>query len=166
MYNCRVRTPAVLCLWTEIAPTFTLEDETVLRAVFPYLEVGLQVNAAADVVWQILVDTSRWVEWGPSIRAVDSTERFLTALSSGHVRTFLGFSVPFAVTRFEPGRSWSWHIFGIPATTHTVESLGANRTRLLFGVPLIAFPYLVVCFVAMKRIRSLIMHSQDRASAS
>jgi hypothetical protein len=128
----------------------------VLRAVFPYFEVGLQVNAAAEEVWQILVDTSRWVEWGPSIRGVESTDRFLTALSSGRVRTLLGFSVPFAVTRFEPGRTWSWRVFGIPATTHTVESLGANRSRLLFGVPLIAFPYLLVCHVAMKRIDALI----------
>ena len=54
-----------------------------LRVVFPYIEVGLSVKASAEEVWQILVDTSRWVEWGPSIRAVESTERLLTALSSG-----------------------------------------------------------------------------------
>ena len=54
-----------------------------LRVVFPYIEVGLIVKAAANEVWQILVDTSRWVEWGPSIRAVECTERFLTALFLG-----------------------------------------------------------------------------------
>ena len=128
-----------------------------LRVVFPYIEVGLLISAAPDEVWRMLVDTSRWLEWGPSIREVDSTDRFLTVHSSGRVRTVLGFSVPFAVTRFEAGKSWSWRIFRIPATTHTVESLGANRSLLLFGVPLIAFPYLLVCFLAMKRIRSLII---------
>ena len=143
-------------LEVEIVLTFGQEGGTLLRVVFPFIEAGLLVNAAADEVWQFLVDTSRWVEWGPSIRGVESTDRFLTALSSGRVRTLLGFSVPFAVTRFEPGRTWSWRVFGIPATTHTVESLGANRSRLLFGVPLIAFPYLLVCLVAMKRIDALI----------
>jgi hypothetical protein len=138
----------------------------VLRVVFPHIEVGLLVNAAADEVWQILVDTSRWVEWGPSIRAVECSERFVTASSSGRVRTVLGFSVPFAVTRFEPGRTWSWRVFSIPATTHTVEQLGANCSRLLFGVPLIAFPYLLVCLVATKRILTLIERRQGPVSGS
>lgn len=132
-----------------------------LRIVFPYIEVGLPVGAGADRVWTLLNDTSRWVEWGPSIRDVESTERFLTAHSSGRVRTVLGFTVPFAVTRFEPGRTWSWRVLGIPATTHAVESLDANRSLLLFGVPLTAFPYLLVCLAAMKRIRSLAEHDWD-----
>jgi hypothetical protein len=128
----------------------------VLRVVFPYIEVGLLVRAAADEVWKALVDTSRWVEWGPSILAVESTERFLTALSSGRVRSILGFSVPFAVTRFKPGRTWSWRVFGITATSHTVESLGASRSRLIFGVPIPAFPYLFVCLIAIRRLAALI----------
>ena len=137
-----------------------------LRVVFPHVEVGLPVNADADEVWRILVDTSRWVEWGPSIRAVESTERFLTARASGRVRTVLGFLVPFAVTRFEAGKSWTWRIFGLPATTHGVESLGPKRSRLFFGVPLIAFPYLLVCSLALRRISSLVEHHQGPASAS
>ena len=137
-----------------------------LRLVFPYVEVGLLINADADGVWRILVDTSRWVEWGPSIRAVESTERFLTARASGRVRTVLGFSVPFAVSRFEPGKNWTWRIFGLPATTHEVESLGPKLSRLFFGVPLIAFPYLLFCSVALRRISSLVEHHQGPASAS
>lgn len=158
--------PTGVGLWLETATTFQMEDAAVIRLAFPYIEVGLAVNASADAVWRILVDTSRWVEWGPSIRAVESPERFLTASSAGRVKTFLGFSVPFSVTRFEPGETWSWRVFGIPATTHTVESLGPKRSRLLFGVPLTAFPYLLVCFVAMRRISSLIERRQDPASAS
>lgn len=141
-----------------MAHPFERKDSAVLRVVFPYVEVGLLINADADEVWRILVDTSRWVEWGPSICAVESTERFLTARSSGRVRTVLGFSVPFAVTRFEPGKSWTWRVFGLPATTHAVESLGPKRSRLFFGVPLIAFPYLLVCSLALRRINSLVEH--------
>jgi hypothetical protein len=137
-----------------------------LRVAFPYIEVGLVVRAASDAAWKILVDTSRWVEWGPSIRAVECSERFLKAFSSGRVRTVLGFSVPFAVTRFEPGKCWSWRVFGISATTHTVESLGANHSRLLFGVPILAFPYLLVCLVAIRRLVALIERNRDPASVS
>jgi hypothetical protein len=136
-----------------------------LRLVFAYIEAGLLVRAASDAVWNILVDTSRWVEWGPSIRAVECSERFLTAFSSGRVKTVLGFSVPFAVSRFESGKAWSWRIFGIPATTHTVESLGANRSRLLFGVPILAFPCLLVCSIAIRRLAALIERNRDPASA-
>jgi len=134
------------------------------KVVFPYVEIGLVVKAAADEVWKVLIDTSRWAEWGPSVRAVACPDRFLTVLSSGWVRTVLGFSVPFAVTRFEPGRSWSWRVLGVPATTHTVESLGTNRSQLSFGVPLMVFPYLLVCLVAIKRLRAIIEQGRDPAS--
>ena len=70
------------------------------KVVFPYVEIGLVVKAATDEVWKVLIDTSRWAEWGPSVRAVASPDRFLTALSSGWVRTVLGLWVPFAATRF------------------------------------------------------------------
>ena len=134
-----------------------------LRVAFPYIEVGLVVRAGSDAAWKILVDTSRWAEWGPSIHAVECSERFLKALSSGRVKTVLGFSVPFAVTRFESGKAWSWRVFGIPATTHTVESLGAKHSRLLFGVPILAFPYLLVCLVAIRRLVALIERNRDPA---
>ena len=137
-----------------------------LRLVFAVIEAGLLVRTASDALWNILVDTSRWVDWGPSIRAVECSERFLTAFSSGRVKTVLGFSVPFAVTRFESGKAWSWRIFGIPATTHTAEGRGANRSRLFFGVPLPAFPYLLVCLIAIRRLVALIERSQDPASTS
>ena len=134
-----------------------------LRFVFPYLEAGLLIPAPAPQVWQLLVDTSRWVEWGPSVCAVQCSDRFLTSSSSGRIETVLGFRAPFAVTHFKPGTAWSWSVVGIPATTHTVEDLGENRCRLWFGVPLPAFPYLLICVVAMGRFARLIEPSQGPA---
>jgi hypothetical protein len=137
-----------------------------LRLVFPYLEAGLVIRASADRVWNLLVDTSRWAEWGPSIRAVECADRLLTPLSSGRIKTVLGFTVPFAVTHFTPGKAWFWRVFGIPATTHAVENLGANRCCLRFGVPIPAFPYLLVCLIAMRRIADLSEGGLGPASAS
>ena len=137
-----------------------MEVSALLRLVFPYLEAGLVIRAPSHRVWEVLVDTWRWAEWGPSVRAVECSDQFLSPLSSGRIKTVLGFRVPFAVTHFKPGTAWSWRVFGIPATTHAVESLGEDRCRLWFGVPLPAFPYLLTCVIAMRRIARLIEPSQ------
>ncbi len=137
-----------------------------LRVAFPYIEVGSIIRASSTGVWNLLVDTSRWAEWGPSIREVECSERILTALSSGRIKTVLGFSLPFTVTHFEQGEAWSWRVFGIPATTHSVESLGNNRCCLRFGVPIPAFPYLLICLIAIRRIAELIEADRDPASVS
>jgi hypothetical protein len=140
-----------------------MEVPALLRLVFPYLEAGLLIRAPSRLVWNLLVDTSRWAEWGPSIRAVECSDRLLTPLSSGRIKTMLGFPVPFAVTHFESGRAWSWRVLGLPATTHSVEILGENRCCLRFGVPLPAFPYLLICLLAMRRIARLVEQNRDPA---
>lgn len=133
--------------------TTSRERGTVLiRIRFPYVEIGSVIKAPSHAVWNLLVDTSRWAEWGPSIREVIFVDRILTPQASGHIRTTLGFSASFTVTHFEPGRAWSWRIFNIPATTHRVEDIGKGLSCLYFGVPMIAFPYLIVCLVAIRRI--------------
>jgi hypothetical protein len=137
-----------------------------LRVAFPYIEIGLILGGDSYTVWNILVDTSRWAEWGPSILAVECSDRFLTTHSKGRIKTVLGFSVPFAVTRFQQGKSWSWTILRVPVTTHTVESLGASRSRLVFGVLLPVFPYLLICLIAIRRIAELIESGRDPASVS
>lgn len=137
-----------------------------LRLVFPYIEAGLMISSPSQAVWNLLVDTSRWAEWGPSLRGVECSDHILTPLSSGRIKTVLGFSVPFAVTHFEQGKAWSWRVFGVPATTHSVESLGKNRCRLRFGVPIPAFPYLFICLIAIRRIAGLTEAVRDPASVS
>jgi hypothetical protein len=143
-----------------------MEVHALLRLVFPYLEVGLMIRAPSRVAWNLLVDTSRWVEWGPSIRAVECSDRLLNPLSSGRIKTLLGFSAPFAVTHLKPGEAWSWRVLGIPATTHLVESLGKNRCCLWFGVPIPAFPYLLVCLNAIRRIARLAEAGRGQSSVS
>lgn len=73
----------------------------------------------------------------------------------GRVRTPVGLWLPFRVTRCEPPHFWAWSVLGIPATTHTVEP-APGGCRISFGVPAVAFPYLVVCLVALRRIAALL----------
>lgn len=39
--------------------------------------------------------------------------------------------------------------------THTVQPLGKNRCLLRFGVPILVFPYVIVCLIVIRRIAEL-----------
>ncbi len=113
------------------------------------------VAAPSAVMWGLLTDVGRWPEWGSSIRqATLATSRFELG-SRGTVRTVIGLELPFEVTRFEEGRSWSWSVAGCRATDHVVEAFGPHMTRVSFGVPWIAAPYLAVCRMALRRLNEL-----------
>jgi len=106
--------------------------------------------------WELLTDTSRWPEWGLSICEVDCPERYIKAGVTGRVKTVAGLWLPFRIDTFKEGKSWSWSVAGIKATGHRVESIGPGRCRVVFSVPLLATPYLVVCRLALIRIKELV----------
>lgn len=93
------------------------------------------------------------------MRAVACTERFLRAGSSGRIRTPMGIWVPFVVESFEPEHFWDWRVAGVPATGHRVESVGPNRSRLTFTVPVWALGYGLVCRLALMRIDRLLIQT-------
>jgi hypothetical protein len=129
-----------------------LEKQNVIRLVFPDIELCRVLQCSPEQVWDLLTDTHRWVEWGPSIMAVQCPDRRIRRGSRGRIRAVLGLWLPFTITNLEPGRRWSWRVAGIPATGHRVEPLGESRTLLAFSVPMPAAPYLFVCYLAMNRI--------------
>lgn len=118
--------------------------------------VDRYVAAPAPVVWQILIDTDYWPQWGPSVSGatLDDGQRQLHAGSTGRVRTAVGVELPFRVTEFDSGRRWSWAVSGLEATTHDVIEEG-DGCRLRFEAPWWATPYLAVCAVALARIDRL-----------
>ena len=126
---------------------------------FPYIETSGIVNASCATLWDLLTDTSCWVEWGPSVLAVECSERYIQLGSRGRVRTALGLWAPFAITEMDDGRYWSWHVFGVPATGHRLDRVGKGVCRLVFQVPIFAAPYVIVCRVALHRI-TRILNSQ------
>lgn len=115
----------------------------------------VRVAAPADVAWRLLTDLERWPEWGPSVRSAHLDRGPFGPGARGRVETAVGIELPFEVTGFEAGRSWSWSVAGVPATGHRVESAGPAACRVGFGVPAIAFPYLVVCRIALARIAEI-----------
>ena len=124
------------------------------------LATGVEILAPAPAAWKLLTDTSRWPEWGPSVSRVESAEQQIGPGSTGRVLTTFGVWLPFRVTEFVAGQRWGWEVAGIPATGHRVESLGPDRCRVVFEVPLLATPYLAVCRLAAQRIRSILEQEQ------
>ena len=75
--------------------------------------------------------------------------------ATGTVTTPVGIELGFEITDYVDGSLWAWKVAGVPATTHTVESLGADRCRVGFGVPWVAAPYLAACKIALRRLEAL-----------
>ncbi len=116
-----------------------------------------RIAADPQVVWDLLVDTSRWPEWGPSVSAVELDHGDgprLHSDSTGRVRTPIGVWIPFTVTGFVDGLRWSWRVAGIPATSHAVEP-HPDGCVVRIGVPVLAAPYALVCEVGLRRIERL-----------
>jgi hypothetical protein len=124
------------------------------------METSVEILAPASAAWELLTDTSRWPEWGPSVSRVESAEQYIGPGSTGRVLTIFGVWLPFRVTEFADGQRWDWEVAGIPATGHRVESLGPDRCRVVFAVPLLVTPYLAVCRLAVHRIRSILEQEQ------
>ncbi|MBN1842269.1 MAG: SRPBCC family protein [Deltaproteobacteria bacterium] len=120
------------------------------------METSGIINASCATLWNLLTDTSRWVEWGPSVLAVECSERYIQLGSKGRVRSALGLWAPFAITEMDDGRYWSWHVFGFPATGHRVDRVDKGVCRLVFQVPIFAASYVIVCRIALHRITRIL----------
>lgn len=119
------------------------------------LEVAVTLDVPAAVAWRLLTDTDAWPQWGPSVRAVDSPQRFITEGMRGRVRTTPGLWLPFEITDWQAGRFWAWRVGSIPATGHHVKHVTATSCRVTFTIPRWAPFYVPVCRIALRRIASL-----------
>ena len=111
-------------------------------------------------VWDIITNTTRWPEWGPSIIAVDCVDRYIRKGTCGRVKTLFGIWLPFVIIDFDDQRYWSWKIWGIRATGHRIEPVDAFKCNIFFEVPSIAFPYLSICWIAIKRIEANLQYAR------
>ena len=125
------------------------------------LKTAIEIGAPAAAAWELLIDTRRWPEWGPSVARVDCAARFIGPGVIGRVQTVFGFWLPFQITEFTAGRYWCWNVAGIRATGHRVQPITATTCQVLFEMPWLAAPYLVICRLAAQRIKNIVEQERD-----
>jgi hypothetical protein len=112
------------------------------------------VDADPEAAWDLLTDTTRWTEWGPSVSGVRSSDRIIRQGTTGKVQVAGGPWVPFEIATCADYR-WTWRVARIPATGHRVEPVD-GRTRVVFEIPVLAGGYAVVCRRALERIEDIL----------
>ena len=127
------------------------------------LTTTVAIRAPAASAWELFVDTRRWPDWGPSVARVECADRCIGEASHGRVQTVFGLWLSFQVTEFRAGRYWRWRVAGIPATGHRVEAIGPDRCRVIFEVPAVAAPDLVVWRWAAQRIKNILERERQPA---
>jgi hypothetical protein len=116
--------------------------------------VSRAIASPAPVVWDLLTHVAAWPEWGPTVAGASVPGGVIGPGARGTVRTSVGVSLPFVITRFDAGTRWAWSVGGVPATEHLVKPTPAGCV-VSFGVPLWTPGYLVVCALALRRIERL-----------
>jgi hypothetical protein len=116
------------------------------------ISVGKTYTASPHTLWELITDTTQWPRWGPTVNAVRTSERYIRQGSEGHVLTALGIWLPFVVTDFEHECFWNWKVASVRATGHRLQNVDAGAVILWFEVPVIAFPYIAICRMALTRI--------------
>jgi hypothetical protein len=116
--------------------------------------VSRAIASPAPVVWDLLTHVAAWPEWGPTVAGASVPGGVIAPGARGTVRTSVGVSLPFVITRFDAGTRWAWSVGGVPATEHRVKPTPAGCV-VSVSVPLWAPGYLVVCALALRRIERL-----------
>ncbi|MBW2412068.1 MAG: SRPBCC family protein [Deltaproteobacteria bacterium] len=127
-----------------------------------YISVGKTFSASPDILWDLITDTTQWSRWGPTVRAVRTSERYISKGSKGQVLTVLGIWLPFVVSEYEHECFWNWKVGSIRATGHRLQPAEAGGAILWFEVPVIAFPYIAICWMALNRIAGCVAEIRKR----
>lgn len=125
------------------------------------VEVSRELDTPAERAWEVLTDTERWPDWGPTVSAVDADRRFVRAGSTGDLQVLGGPWIPYEITSCEDYR-WTWDVADVPATGHRVESVPHERCRVVFELHPLATGYAPVCARALQQIEGLV--GGDRAA--
>ncbi len=120
------------------------------------LSVGKRYPIAPLVGWDMITDTTKWPQWGPTVKKVDYPPRYICKGATGKVLTTLNVWLPFHIIDFEPTRFWIWKVASVNATGHRIQTVKTGSCDLWFEVPIIAAPYALICQMALTRIDRLL----------
>ena len=120
------------------------------------IDIGRFYNAQISIVWDLITDTLQWPQWGPTVKRVESADRFIRKGTRGRVLTAVGIWLPFVIVECVHRSYWSWKVGPVKATGHRVQAAESGGSYLWFEIPVIAAPYTLVCRMALDRIEKLV----------
>lgn len=125
------------------------------------IAIGRTYNTPIPNVWDLITDTLQWPQWGPTVRRVESSDRFIQKGTRGRLLTAVGIWLPFVIIEYVEKSFWNWKVGSVKATGHRIQETKAGGSCLWFEVPIIAAPYSLVCRMALDRIEKLIAAPTD-----
>jgi hypothetical protein len=123
---------------------------------FFHISVKRDYRASPQSTWDLLTDTAKWPLWGPTVRSVTCSDRYIRQGSWGRVRTPIGLWLPFIITEYDHLHFWSWNVAGIRATGHRLIVFSEDSCRIVFELPVYWLPYALVCMRASRNMVELL----------
>ena len=121
------------------------------------LEASHVLEVPPEEAWDLLVDTHRWVDWSPTVTAVEASDRRIGPDTTGRVRLVGGLWVPFEITDYDrEDRRWDWRVARVPSIGHRVDALGDDRCRIAFELSTAAAGYIPVCLRALEGMEAVL----------
>ncbi len=120
------------------------------------ISVKRDFRASPKKAWELLTDTTQWPLWGPAVRGVTCSDRYIRQGSRGRVYTPIGLWVPFIITAYDHLHFWDWKVAGMRATGHRLIAFDENSCRVVFELPCYWFPYAIVCSRAASNMAELL----------
>ncbi len=112
----------------------------------------------------MLTDTRKWRKWGPTVIDADCADRYIRKGALGRVQILSRQWLRFVITKYEHGHYWSWTVASVTATGHRVDHIDEGRCKISFELPILWAPYIIVCWVALKRIAGMLETSKPMGS--
>src|SRR5512132_3015926 len=88
---------------------------------------SIAIDAPVDVVWSVFTDVERWPTWAASFTSVELIDGPMRLGAKARIRQPRLPTVVWEVTKWEPGRSWTWVATGPGARTEASHVLTSSR---------------------------------------
>jgi uncharacterized membrane protein len=84
---------------------------------------SITIDAPIDVVWSVFTDVERWPTWASSFTSVELIDGPMRLGAKARITQPRLPTVVWEVTKWEPGRSWTWAAAGPGARTEASHVL-------------------------------------------
>jgi uncharacterized membrane protein len=92
---------------------------------------SITIDAPIDVVWSVFTDVERWPTWASSFTSVELLDGPMRLGARARIRQPRLPTVVWQVTKWDPGRSWTWAVTSPGAHTEASHVLTSSGGRTI-----------------------------------